>query len=151
MKTNSKWLIRLPGILIFVVDRAFKKLFANSDQVLIPGVIKLTGTRNTGMALGLFQNSALWILLISAVLALICIWGLRKYRISGMAALGLSLIAGGALGNAIDRILYGYVIDMIEFLFVDFYIFNMADVGVVCGAVLCGFSLLFRPQDWSDK
>ena len=44
-----------------------------------------------------------------------------------------------------------HVIDMFEFLFVDFYIFNVADVGVVCGAILCGASLLFRPQDWSKR
>ena len=61
------------------------------------------------------------------------------------------MILGGAAGNAIDRAMYGYVIDMIELLFVDFYIFNIADVGVVCGAILCGISLLFRPQDWSSK
>ena len=41
--------------------------------------------------------------------------------------------------------------DMFELLFVDFYIFNVADVGVVAGAALCGASLLFRPRDWSKK
>jgi len=72
-------------------------------------------------------------------------------NLSGWAVTGLSLMAGGALGNMIDRVAFGYVVDMFELLFMDFYIFNVADVGVVAGAVLCGASLLFRPQDWSKK
>ena len=66
------------------------------------------------------------------------------------AAMAAGLLLS-ALGNALDRLVYGYVIDMIELQFIDFYIFNLADVGVVCGAILCGISLLFRPQDWSNK
>ena len=62
-----------------------------------------------------------------------------------------ALLAGGALGNIIDRVLYGAVTDMFELLFIRFYIFNVADVGVVAGAILCGISLLFRPQDWSKR
>ena len=72
-------------------------------------------------------------------------------RLSGMAAAGVSLMAGGALGNLIDRAALGYVRDLFELLFVKFYIFNIADVGVVAGAVLCGVSLLWRPQDWSRR
>ena len=63
----------------------------------------------------------------------------------------VSVLAGGALGNIIDRVLYGAVTDMFELLFIRFYIFNVADVGVVAGAILCGISLLFRPQDWSKR
>lgn len=148
-KTVMVWV--LPGVGIFLLDRLFKYLFFDAKEVLIPGVLALTGAKNTGMALGMMQGNALLILIASAVLIAVCAWCLRKYRISGMAAFGFSIIAGGAIGNALDRALYGYVIDMIELLFIDFYIFNIADVGVVCGAILCGISLLFRPQDWSNK
>ena len=80
-----------------------------------------------------------------------CFWLLRRARLSGLAPWGVSLLAGGALGNIIDRVLYGAVTDMFELLFIRFYIFNVADVGVVAGAILCGISLLFRPQDWSKR
>ena len=81
----------------------------------------------------------------------LCVWLLRGMRLSGLAPVAVSLMAGGALGNLLDRLLLGYVQDMFELLFMRFYIFNLADVGVVCGAVLCGVSLLFRPGDWSKK
>lgn len=141
----------LPGAGIFLVDRLFKYLFFDARQVLIPGVLALTGARNTGMALGMMEGNAVPILVISLLAVIVAFFCLRKYRITGLAALSLSMILGGAVGNMLDRALYGYVIDMIEVLFIDFYIFNIADVGVVCGAVLCGVSLLFRPQDWSSK
>lgn len=149
VKKVFAWL--MPGIAVFVIDRIFKIIFCDTKQVLIPGVLSLNGTENTGMALGLFTGHAGILLVLSLLFAILSVFYLRKFRISGLAVFSISMIAGGALGNALDRLLYGYVIDMVEFLFVDFYIFNIADVGVVCGAILCGFSLLFRPQDWSSK
>ena len=141
----------LPGLFLLLADRAVKILCEGISMPLIPGVIALREAKNTGMALGLFQGNAIGIFLLSLVLIGACIWLLRGMHLSGWAPFSLSLIAGGALGNMIDRIAYGYVIDMFEFLFVDFYIFNVADAGVVCGAILCGASLLFRPQDWSKR
>ena len=104
-----------------------------------------------GMALGLFQNHSYVILAISVILVLICIRIIRRIKPTGLAAASVSMIAGGALGNMIDRLAYGYVIDMFELLFMDFYIFNVADVGVVLGAILCFVSLQFRPQDWRGQ
>lgn len=149
VKKACQWV--LPGVLVFLMDRLFKYWFVHANTVIVPGVFALRGARNTGMALGMFQGSAVGILIISVVLVIGCIFCMRKYHISGLAVIALSMILGGAAGNALDRAMYGYVIDMIEILFVDFYIFNIADVGVVCGAILCGISLLFRPQDWSSK
>lgn len=149
MKKKMIWL--LPGLLLLLADRAVKLLCEGISAPLIPGVIALREAKNTGMALGLFQGNTMAVLILSLVLIGACLWLLRGMRLSGWAPFSLSLMAGGALGNMIDRIAYGYVIDMFEFLFVDFYIFNVADVGVVCGAILCGASLLFRPQDWSKR
>lgn len=141
----------LPGALIVCADRLVKILTEGMCRVLIPGVLALHSTRNTGMALGLMTGRPLVILALGAVLIVLGLRLLRGMRLSGLAPLSLSLIAGGAIGNALDRLLLGYVRDMLEFLFVDFYIFNVADVGVVCGAALCAVSLLFRPQDWREK
>ena len=105
--------------------------------------------QNTGMAFGLFQGNSTLILIVSILLLGAVFFLLRGMRPKGLAPIALSMIAGGALGNMIDRLLLGFVIDM--FPFFGWFVFNVADVGVVAGAVLCGWSLLFRPQDWSAK
>ena len=64
---------------------------------------------------------------------------------------GCGLMLGGAVGNLVDRLLYGYVIDLFELTFVRFYIFNGADVAIVTGAVLCAVSALwFEKQNWKS-
>ena len=130
-----------PGLLVLLLDRLIKGLHltASGDQTV----------RNSGMAFGMFQGNSVAILIVSLLLLAACFFLLRKTRPSGLAPIALSMIAGGALGNMVDRLLYGYVIDM--FPFFGWFVFNVADVGVVAGAVLCGWSLLFRPQDWSKK
>ena len=153
MKANQKnlllWIV--PGCLILILDRAFKMLFHDADIVLLPGVLALTGAKNTGMAMGMMEGNPVLLVILSVVLIGVSIYFLKEYRIKGLAAVSISMIAGGAVGNAIDRMFIGYVIDMIEVLFIDFYIFNVADIGVVCGAVLCGISLLFCPKEWEKK
>ncbi len=149
---NKRILYVLPGLLVLAVDRLVKMMSVNTfPHVLIPGVLGVVPTRNTGMALGLFQNHSYFILIISVLLVFFAIKVVRRLRPGGLAALSISMIAGGALGNMIDRLAYGYVIDMFKTLFMDFYIFNVADVGVVIGAILCAVSLRFRPQDWSGQ
>ncbi|MBR3017382.1 MAG: signal peptidase II [Clostridia bacterium] len=149
---NRKALWIFPGLLVLGIDRLVKMISMDTFyRRLIPGVLALHPTRNTGMALGLFQNRSYVILAISVILVLLSIRFIRRIKPTGLAAASISMIAGGALGNMIDRLAYGYVIDMFELLFVDFYIFNVADVGVVLGAILCFASLQFRPQDWRGQ
>ena len=139
----------LPGLIAFLTDRATKIIFDGVHAPLIPGVIAISGTRNTGMALGLLSGNSVAALLFSLAAVAVCVLLLRKVRCGGLALFSVSLIAGGALGNLIDRLFWGFVVDFLELLFIDFYIFNVADAAVVAGAVLCGISVLFRPQDWS--
>ena len=146
---NRRLLYIVPGLLVLGVDRLVKMLTVDTfPRVLIPGVLAVFPTRNTGMALGLFQNHSYLILVFSVVLVLFSLRLLRRIRPGGLAAASISMIAGGALGNMIDRLAYGYVIDMFKVLFMDFYVFNVADAGVVVGAVLCVISLQFRPWEW---
>ena len=141
---NKRWMPWvLPGAAVLLLDRAVKFLHWNRAAGAEPMV------RNTGMAFGMFQGNSTAILAVSALLVVACVVLLRDARLSGWAPAALSLIAGGALGNMIDRLAYGYVIDM--FPFFGWFVFNVADVGVVAGAILCGASLLFRPRDWSGK
>ena len=142
MKNNwMKWV--LPGVAVLILDRLVKWAAENGLFFdALRGAI-----RNSGMAFGWFQGKAGTILLFSLALVAVCLFLLRSTRISGLAPIALSLIAGGALGNMIDRLANGYVIDM--FPFFGWFVFNVADAGVVAGVALCAFSLLFRPQDWS--
>ena len=142
MKKKGDWFQWLwPGILVLLLDRVVKwiHLTVSEDQTV----------RNSGMAFGMFQGNSTLILIVSVLLLAACFFLLRKSWPTGLAPIALSMIAGGALGNMIDRLLHGYVIDM--FPFFGWFVFNVADVGVVAGAVLCGWCLLFRPQDWSAK
>lgn len=63
---------------------------------------------------------------------------------SALGALGLSLVVAGGIGNAIDRFTLGYVVDFIEPVFIDFPVFNVADIGVTCGVALFIASLIIE-------
>lgn len=142
MRIKTFWLSWFgPGLLVLGLDRLVKIEYKRNILSFL--------IHNSGMAFGLLKGNAFPILAVSLLLILMCFFLLRGMRPSGLAPIALSMILGGALGNMIDRLLYGYVLDM--FPFFNWFVFNVADVGVVVGAILCGWSLLFRPQDWSKK
>ena len=159
MKKKEDWFRWVgPGLLVLFLDRMVKwvhLLFTGLPVDLKLGFFPSAADKaqktvqNTGMAFGLFQGNAGMILIVSILLLIACFFLLRGMRPSGLAPIALSMILGGAVGNMIDRLLHGYVLDM--FPFFNWFVFNVADVGVVAGAILCGWSLLFRPQDWSKK
>lgn len=112
---------------------------------IIDGVFSLTYIRNRGMAWGLFEDNR-WIfigltVIIIAVLAVIVI---KKGSIHPTANLGIALLMSGAVGNMIDRIFYPEgVIDFICAEFIDFPIFNVADISVCVGAALIMIYIIF--------
>jgi signal peptidase II len=112
----------------------------------IPGFMDFTHVQNTGAAFSMFSN-ATWILtLLSAVMAAVVIFLLFKYKKQVNSKLfnaAMAFIAGGAIGNLIDRIIQGYVTDMMQFTFVDFAIFNVADCFVTFGAIMLGIWVLW--------
>lgn len=119
--------------------------------VLLPGVLGLRYAENTGMAFSLFSGMP-WVLgLISLALIVLGWLVLRRYRLGTLASVAAMMMLGGAVGNMIDRLLQGYVVDMFEVLFIKFAIFNVADAALTVGCVLMAWSLLMRPDDWSEK
>ena len=143
-------IIIIAGIIIF--DQLIKVAAANvlpalpgHTFVFIPGFASFTYVQNTGAAFSLFSNAtwALTILSLVLVVALfVVLYKTRKVK-SMLLKLSLMFIIGGAVGNLIDRVFLGFVRDMIEFTFVKFAIFNVADSFVSIGAVLLGIYLLF--------
>lgn len=138
-------------ILIFAVllDRVSKWVVAaflapDKTQVVIPGVLNLTYVENKGAAFGMLQNQQWLFILVTCVVIIGIGYVLIKQppkHVSGR--IGLPLLMAGAIGNLIDRIFVGYVVDFIDFHIIQFYVFNVADICVTISAFLVGYYLLF--------
>ena len=118
---------------------------------LIPGVIGLRYAENTGMAFSLLSGRP-WLLgVLSLALMIAGFLVLRRYRLGRLSRVAAMLMLGGAVGNMIDRFFTGYVVDMFEVLAFRFAIFNVADACLTVGCCLMAASLLFKPDEWSEK
>lgn len=109
----------------------------HSTRQLIPGVVELYYVRNSGMAWSLLSGARWFFVVVTVaflVLAVIIVW--KKMLTKKFELFCLAAIVGGAVGNFIDRLLYGEVVDMLNFTFIDFPVFNVADCFVTCGCIL---------------
>ncbi len=137
------WLIML---VIVVLDQVSKWWVLTSlKQIgtikIIEGVFHLHYLENRGAAFGIFQDQRLFFLVVNTFITCIIIGYLIKHpRINKGLMWALSMIAGGAIGNLIDRALYGYVIDFFDFQI--WPVFNVADSAIVIGQVLLIFFIL---------
>ena len=118
---------------------ASSHLLGQPGRVFIPGVLGLTFTRNTGAAFGMLGNltHSQWILAgLKVVIMLGLLWFYHQMPLdkkSWLLRVPLILVFAGGMGNLYDRLVYGYVRDMLEFLFMRFAIFNVADIYVTVG------------------
>ncbi|WP_425990002.1 signal peptidase II [Brevundimonas sp. TWP2-3-2] len=106
---------------------------------VIPGILNLTMVRNTGVSFGLFGGGeARWALSVFSIVVAgaLAWWALKAERRTLVSAIGL--VIGGAIGNAIDRIQYGYVVDFIDFSGTGVFpwVFNIADSAITIGVLL---------------
>ncbi len=122
-------------------------------QAAIPGLFGLTYTQNTGAAWSSFQGMIWLFALIFALFAAFLVWEFAtgKFGFSKFEHWCLAAVFGGGLGNMIDRLRLGYVVDMIELQFMDFPIFNVADCPITCGCIALIVSLIFFNKSfWKD-
>ena len=143
----SRWL----GLsaLVIVLDQISKMWitshFAYGENLYVLSVFDLVLAHNTGAAFSFLHDAGgmqRWLFSIIAIVASVWIvWLLRRHSAQTLFALALSLILGGALGNLIDRIAYGYVVDFLSFHWERHYFpaFNIADSAITCGAFLLIF------------
>lgn len=130
------------AIVAFAIDQLIKWSVATYMEIgqkipLVPSFIQLTSIRNRGAAFGILQNQRLLFIVVTIIVLTGIIFYLKKiYRKQKVLAYALALIFGGALGNFVDRALHGEVVDMLEFTFINYPVFNMADVFIVTGVVL---------------
>ena len=146
------WIIPYAAIALGVValDQISKLLileFLYKGQLeLIPGVLNFTYVENRGMSFGWLSDHRWVFMLLSAIaIPLMCfyLWRYVKPRLGRVA---LTMVIGGAIGNMIDRVAYGFVVDFIDFCAFDFWkwVFNVADAAICVGA---GLFLLYAVLD----
>ena len=140
----NRWLSL--SALVIVLDQLSKAWITNhfyfGESFTVLGVFNLVLAHNTGAAFSFLSEAGgvqRWLFSIIAIIASAwIILLLRKHRAQVLFALALSMILGGALGNLIDRISYGYVVDFLSFHWDEHYFpaFNLADSAITCGAFL---------------
>lgn len=147
----------LIGLVILSADMVLKYLSPtafNPPVSLIRGVLELNYVENTGAAWGLFSGSGAryFFLVISlafmVVLALFYMKMRAEFRV--ISRFSLCLIFFGTLGNFYDRLVFGYVRDMIYFRLINFPVFNIADSAIVLGAILLCIEVLFLKRNTFD-
>ena len=110
----------------------------------LPYIMDLTYVKNTGCAFSMLEEHTWLLTLTSAVLSVILAWAVgKKFFRHPLGRGALTLLLAGAVGNLIDRAAYGYVIDMFRTLFMDFAVFNVADICVVVGGIAAAVYYLF--------
>jgi signal peptidase II len=116
---------------------------------LLNGTFFLTYIKNSGIAFGLLPeyNSVYAIsALIIACGIMIFMW-FHKGKLNKAVEIGLYMVIAGAVGNIIDRLVYEYVVDFIELGFVNFAVFNIADISITLGAFIAVVALMFEKDN----
>ncbi|SEN13176.1 signal peptidase II [Paenibacillus sp. OV219] len=141
MKYYYYWL----AIFVFAVDYLSKKWIEHSltlDEMkpVLGDFFVITSVRNKGAAFSILQNQRIFFVAITIIVIVGIVWYITRIRNSGKILLlsGLGMVLGGALGNFLERALYGEVVDFLQFTFGSyvFPIFNLADSGIFVGVVL---------------
>ena len=146
------------GYLIFAVvwvalDQGVKFLVRaaiplHTSQTFLPGLFDLTYIRNTGAAFSILRSQTWLLTVLSGIaVAVLLVLLLRRAIPSKLGMLSLSLLLAGAAGNFIDRLAFGYVTDMFQTTFMDFPVFNVADIGVVVGGFFLVLAVLTAKEE----
>lgn len=144
----------LTGLDQWTKQLAVNHLQGQSPIPLWEGVFELQFTTNRGAAFGIFQNQRWVFLVVTAIIMALLAWlfiKLPKTRRFLPLRVLCVVVEAGALGNMIDRVRLGYVIDFLYFKLIDFPIFNVADCYVTMGTIMAALLLLFyyKEEEWS--
>ncbi|MGI6413806.1 MAG: signal peptidase II [Syntrophomonadaceae bacterium] len=129
----------LSALIVVLLDRLSKWWVINEiafgeSRTLIDGFLYLTYIRNQGAAFGILQGKSWFFLITAAFIIFALIWYNHRYHTPRLIKLFTGCIAGGALGNLIDRVVFGYVVDFFDLGW--WPVFNIADAAIVCGSIL---------------
>ncbi|MGB2924717.1 MAG: signal peptidase II [Limnothrix sp.] len=154
LKNRWFWLVALAGL---ILDQLTKTLvlqtFSEVGETLplLNGVFHFTYVQNTGAAFSIFSNGVHWLrwLSLGVSLALMALAWFGD-RLTLWEQLGYGFILSGAMGNGVDRFLFGYVVDFLDFRLVNFPVFNIADICINIG-IICLIINLFAMQRQPDS
>ena len=124
-----------------------------SDVPFIPGLLQLTYVQNTGAAFSSFQGQQWLFAVMFVIFTGVILWEFFKKPMpfTKLERWCIAAVYAGGLGNMIDRVRLGYVVDMIETTFMEFPVFNVADCFITCGCILLMVHLfLFNKEFWKD-
>ncbi len=138
------------GIAVSCLDQITKVCVRSAQAAgafpheVIPGILGLEYVENRGAAFGLGEGYGfVFVLLAAIIVAASPIYLMRAPLISRLEAIGLGMVCGGAVGNAIDRVTQGFVTDFLTVRFFEFPSFNIADMGITVGVVIALIGFLF--------
>ena len=147
----------LIAISIIILDQITKWLVATNlgygyEVQIIKNFFYVTYVRNKGAAWGIFQNGRIFFVLMT-ILVVIGILYLMSREKSSYKKVVFSFILGGALGNFIDRLFRGYVIDFLDFYIFsyNFPTFNVADIFITVGTILIIYEILVKKSFWEES
>lgn len=133
---------------------ALNVLRDGGSMKIIGEFLRFTYAENRGAAFSILQNQRIFFIIVTIIMLIVLAYIYFKTKnISRLSKLSIAMIAGGAIGNFIDRVRFGFVVDFIDVRFGSFYnfpIFNVADSFVVCGTILMILLILFNRFEKSE-
>lgn len=150
---RNLWLLYLVLVLVLIsADQWLKWWVAttipqNGYRQFLPGIMGLTNLRNDGAAWSLLEGKQWFFAIVSVVAIVVLIFLMHHYSGRQWVELSLSLIFAGTIGNFIDRLRFGYVVDMFQLLPVNFPVFNIADICLTVGVIILVIIVLLEKDD----
>lgn len=151
----GRWLML--ALAVIVLDQITKALvnthFAMDEYRIVTPFFALVRVHNSGAAFSILADASGWqrgfFIVVALVASVAITYFLRKHAREPWLAFALALVLGGALGNLIDRVLLGHVVDFLYFHYRDFSwpAFNVADIAISCGAIILVADGLFGPRE----
>lgn len=143
----------LLAALLIIIDQITKWNIVQNfelyqEKVIVPGFFSLFYIQNEGAAWGIFQGKMVFFYLVTLIVVgyLVYMFQQEKNK-TKLVGISFALILSGAIGNFIDRLLNGYVVDMFRLDFINFPIFNVADICLTVGVVLMLIHVLFFEKE----
>ena len=137
------------SIIVFIIDQVSKNVLSailtlNKDVEIVKDFFYITLTNNYGAAWSILENKTI-LIIIGTLIALVIIYKfMYSFKMNKRNIIAFGILTGGILGNLIDRIIHGYVIDFLNFKIFgyNFPVFNIADVAIVCGIFLLIYAII---------
>lgn len=150
MSRSRTFALFVPVVVAMVIVDRLAKLWAEANLAqyaheMSLGVVDFTLVHNRGAAFGMGQGHGMFFIVLAVIVSIAVIaWLFVSKDHNAWEVVGLALVVAGGIGNCIDRLTTQYVVDFINFTFIDFPVFNVADMCVTCGVVIFMVAFIAR-------